>query len=64
MKAIFNPNYAMYHKGETVFCDSLQVAETFERKHKHILDTIHKITQPTSGLSETFRKDNFIKLPG
>ena len=61
MKAIFNPNYAMYHKGETVFCDSLQVAETFGRHHYHILRRISELNESTSGLSETFQKENFIR---
>lgn len=61
MKAILNPVYGLYRKNDTAFCDSLQVAESFERQHKHILDAIGKLTEPTSGLSEEFRKSNFIK---
>ena len=59
MKLILNQSYDLYRKGDKAFCDSLQVAETFERQHKHILTTIDKLNQPTSGLSETFRTENF-----
>ncbi len=61
MKLILNPHYDLYGKGDKVFCDSLQVAETFERQHKHILTTIQNLIEPTSGLSEEFRKSNFLK---
>lgn len=59
MKLIKNPEYGLYEKDNQIFCDSLQVAETFGRQHKHILDTISKLTEPTSGLSEKFTQRNF-----
>lgn len=61
MKPILNTQYKLYRKDSKVFCDSLQVAETFGRQHKHILDTIANLNQPTSGLSEEFKKENFLK---
>jgi len=61
MALVLNPNYDLYRKNDKGFCDSLQIAETFGRRHKHILDTIYNLTEPTSGLSETFIKDNFTK---
>lgn len=35
------------------------MAESFEKQHKHVLRDITKITEPTSGLSEEFIKNNF-----
>jgi len=61
MKPILNPNYCLYRKDDKAFCDSLQVAETFGREHFHILRTIQALTEPTSGLSESFRQENFIR---
>lgn len=61
MALVLNPNYDLYRKDNKAFCDSLQIAETFGRRHKHILDTIYNLTEPTSGLSETFIKDNFTR---
>lgn len=61
MKAILNSSYGLYHDKNKVFCDSLQVAETFGRQHKHILETLSKLTEPTSGLSDSFRQYNFIR---
>lgn len=44
---------------DTARVDSLFVANFFEKQHKHVLRDIAKITQPTSGLSEEFIKNNF-----
>ncbi len=59
MKAILNPQYGLYEKDGQPFCDSLQIAETFGRKHSHVLREIEKLAQSTSGLSENFRQRNF-----
>lgn len=59
MKLILNPDYNLYEKNGTAYCDSLQIAETFERRHTHVIDTIEKLTQPTSGLSQEFTTLNF-----
>ena len=44
---------------DTARVDSLFVAESFEKQHKHVLRDIAKITEPTSGLSEELNKNNF-----
>lgn len=59
MKLILNPDYELYEKNGKSFCDSLQIAETFERRHTHVISTIEKLTEPTSGLSENFKITNF-----
>lgn len=59
MKLVLNPEYGLYEKGGQAFCDSLQVAEAFERRHTHVITTIEKLTEPTSGLSEKFSRLNF-----
>ena len=46
---------------DTARVDSLFVAEFFEKQHKHVLRDIDKITEPKSGLSEEFIKNNFVK---
>lgn len=40
--------------------DSLFVAATFEKGHRHVLRDITRIIEPRSGLSENFIQDNFI----
>ncbi len=50
---------AKFGKEEKAACTSLDVAETFEKEHKHVLRDIAKITEPRSGLSEEFIKRNF-----
>lgn len=59
MKLTLNPEYGLYERDGRVFCDSLQVAEAFERRHTHVIATIEKLTEPTSGLSEKFTALNF-----
>lgn len=60
-KLILNSEFNLYQSKDRVFCDSLQFAETFERRHTHVIDTVKALTQPTSGLSENFRRENFIE---
>ena len=60
MKPILNLQYDLYCRDDKIFCDSLQIADTFGRQHKHILETIDKLNRPTSGLSEEFRTSNFL----
>lgn len=59
MKLIKNSEYGLYEKDNKIFCDSLQIAETFNKRHDNVLRDIYKITEPTSGLSEEFRQLNF-----
>ena len=59
MKLVKNPEYGLYEKNNQIFCDSLQIAETFNKRHDNVLRDIYKITDPTSGLSENFRQLNF-----
>lgn len=59
MKLIKNPEYGLYEKDSQIYCDSLQIAETFNKRHDNVLRDIYKITQPKSGLSEQFIKLNF-----
>ena len=58
-KLMLNPEFNLYERKGQAFCSSRQVAEEFSRQHKHILDTITKLTEPTSGLSEEFILLNF-----
>lgn len=40
VKLILNPEYGLYERGGRVFCDSLQVAESFEKRHDNVLQDI------------------------
>ena len=48
MALILHPTYELYEKKHVPFCSSLQVAEAFEKQHKHVLEDIAKIGQPKS----------------
>jgi Rha family phage regulatory protein len=54
MKLILNPEYGLYEKEGKAYCDSLQVAETFEKLHGHVLRDIEKLD-----CSDGFRQSNF-----
>jgi len=58
-KLTLNPEFNLYERKGQAFCSSRQIADEFGRLHKHVLDTITNLTQPTSGLSEEFRILNF-----
>lgn len=59
MKLIKNPEYGLYEKGNRIFCDSLQVAETFNKRHADVLRNIETIIRQDSGLSTNFTQRNF-----
>lgn len=59
MKLIKNPEYELYEKDSQILCDSLQVAETFNKRHSDVLRTIETILKQNSGLSEKFTQRNF-----
>lgn len=44
---------------DTAWTDSHYVAESFEKRHDHVLRNISKITDPKSGVSEAFTKSNY-----
>ena len=59
MKLTLNPEYNLYEQGSNVFCDSLQVAETFEKRHEHVL---RDITETLEALRQAVKpKIGFIK---
>jgi Rha family phage regulatory protein len=43
MKLLLNPEYGLYEKGGRSFCDSLQVAETFEKRHDNVTRDIREV---------------------
>ena len=57
MKLLLNPEFQLYEKDGKPFCNSLQVAETFEKRHDNVLRdtrntlaTIAKTNNPKFGL--------------
>ena len=53
---IIHPEYNLYQRGNNVFCSSLQVAESFDKRHDHVLRDIE-----TLNCSDEFRVTNFQK---
>lgn len=43
MKLLLNPEYDLYEKDGQAFCDSLQVAETFEKRHDDVLKSVRNL---------------------
>ena len=54
MKAlVLHPEFQLYERNGKAFCSSLQVAETFEKRHDHVLEDIAKIGHPKIRESST-----------
>lgn len=43
MKLVLNPEYGLYKKRGQAFCDSLQVAEAFEKEHYNVIRDIEAL---------------------
>ena len=43
MKLILNPEFGLFEREGKAFCDSLMVAETFEKRHDHVMRGIDSI---------------------
>ena len=56
----WNDEYGILELCGKPVVESRVVGDIFEKDHKHVLDSIRKITGPKSGLSEDFIKSNFI----
>lgn len=51
--------YGLEIKKDVPYVDSRWVAETFEKKHLHVMESIRKMLDKTSGYSEEFAQSNF-----
>lgn len=56
MKLTLNTEFGLYEKNGQPFCDSLQVAETFNKQHNTVLRDIREL-----GCSDDFRLYNFVQ---
>lgn len=59
LRAIENEFGVSEHEGKAIV-SSRKVAEVFGKEHRHVLESIKKITEPKNGLSEKFTIRNFI----
>lgn len=58
-KLILHPDYQLYERKDMPFCSSLQISETFEKRHDHVLRDIESINVPNSGEINDFFNLNF-----
>jgi len=49
---VIHPEYQLYQKNNIIYCTSLQVAESFGKRHDHVLEDIAKLGLPKSGETE------------
>ncbi|MBQ6664104.1 MAG: Rha family transcriptional regulator [Synergistaceae bacterium] len=65
MALILHPEFQLYEKKDMPFCSSLQVAESFEKQHGHVLRDIQAIGLSKSGDTPEsvadFYKNNFVR---
>lgn len=59
MKLILNPEYGLYEKDDKIFCDSLQIAETFERQHDNVLRDIRNLDCSDNFSLLNFEESNY-----
>ena len=62
MKPTLNPNYNLYESNGKPFCDSLQVAESFDKRHDHVMRDIENVlTNISKTDNPKFGDINFIQ---
>ena len=65
MALVLHPEFQLYEKKDKPFCSSLQVAESFEKQHGHVLRDIQAIGLSKSGDTPEnvadFYKNNFVR---
>lgn len=54
--------YGVTEKNGNPIVSSRKIAEVFNKRHDHILRDINKITEPNSGVSEKFNRNNFVLI--
>ena len=59
MALILHPDYMLYERKNMPLCTSLQVAESFEKRHDHVMRDIQSLNVPNSGEIENFFQLNF-----
>lgn len=59
MKLLINPEYNLYEKNGQAFCDSLQVAETFGKRHDSVLRDIRGVIE---NAPDEFNLHNFEEI--
>ncbi len=57
-----NPSYQLYEKNGKPFCSSRQIAETFEKRHDHVLRDIRETGEVVTKLKPQFWGANFIEV--
>jgi len=61
MTLAINPSYELYECNGQSFCSSRQVAETFGKRHDHVLVSIQQAIDETASFAPEFSGANFIK---
>lgn len=59
---VLNPEYGLYERQGQPFCSSRQVAETFEKEHKHVLQSVRDAVETTKNFAAEFSATNFIEV--
>ena len=59
MALIMHPEFQLYEHKNQIYCSSIQIAETFDKRHDHVLRKIETINLPQNGDVAKFHSDNF-----
>ena len=60
-KLVLNPEFQLYERSGNAFCTSRQVADTFGKEHRNVLQTIREAVETTANLAADFSVANFIE---
>jgi Rha family phage regulatory protein len=60
-KLVLNPEFNLYEREGNPLCSSRQVAETFGKRHDHVMQTIREAIETTSSFAPEFSGANFFE---
>ena len=58
---VLHPTFGLFERNDVPLCSSRQVAELFEKEHKHVLDAVRQAITETQSFAADFSATNFLK---
>ena len=61
MELVLHPEFQLYERHNVPLCSCRQLAERFEKEHKHVLDAVRQAIEETKDFAAEFSATNFLK---
>ena len=58
---VLHPTFGLFERNDVALCSSRQLAELFEKEHKHVLDAVRQAIEETQNFAADFSATNFFK---